>query len=92
MAHFNVLTAAAFVPAAFTALVTHGPLAWNGALSFWLKNLTVGVWIVVMTVVLAQAIYRERARPWCRMRATARTEERPVRWYTTIRSVSCGWP
>jgi len=61
VAHFNLLTAAAFVPAAFTALVTDGPLAWNGALSFWLKNLTIAVWIIVMTVVLAQAICRERA-------------------------------
>ncbi len=61
VAYFNLSAAAAFVPAAFTALVTGGPLAWNGALSFWLKNVTIAVWIVVMTIVLAQAIYRERA-------------------------------
>ncbi len=61
VAHFNLLTAAAFLPAAFTALATDGPLAWNGALSFWLKNITIAVWIIVMTIVLAQTIRRERA-------------------------------
>jgi hypothetical protein len=30
-------------------------------LSFWLKNVAIGVWVVVMGVVLGQAVYRERA-------------------------------
>ncbi|MBW0017105.1 MAG: hypothetical protein JO236_06115 [Mycobacterium sp.] len=60
VAHFNVLVAAALVPAAFTGLALSGPLAWNGTLSFWLKNIAIAVWIVVMGVVLGQAIYRER--------------------------------
>lgn len=61
VAHFNLLVAAALVPAAFVGLAPAGPLAWDGALSFWLKNISIGVWIAVMTVVLGQAIYRERA-------------------------------
>jgi hypothetical protein len=61
VAHFNLLIAAALVPAAFVGLALHGPLAWNGVLSFWLKNIAIGLWIVVMGVVLGQAIYRERA-------------------------------
>lgn len=61
VAYFNLLTAAAFVPAAFVGLATDGPLAWNGALSFWLKNITIAVWIIVMTIALAQAIFAERA-------------------------------
>jgi hypothetical protein len=61
VAHFNLLVAAALVPAAFAGLVLSGPVAWDGTLSFWLKNVCIAVWIVVMTVVLGQAIYRERA-------------------------------
>jgi hypothetical protein len=60
VAHFNLLVAAALVPAAFVGLALTGPLAWDGALSFWLKNIAVAVWIVVMGVVVGQAIYRER--------------------------------
>jgi hypothetical protein len=61
VAHFNLLVAAALVPAAFVGLALSGPLAWDGTLSFWLKNSAIVVWIVVMGVVLGQAIYRERA-------------------------------
>jgi hypothetical protein len=61
VAHFNLLVAAALVPAAFVGLALAGPLAWDGALSFWLKNIAIAVWIVVMGVVLGQAVYRERA-------------------------------
>jgi hypothetical protein len=61
VAHFNVLVALALVPAAFVGLALEGPLAWDGALSFWLKNIAIAVWIVVMGIVLGQAVYRERA-------------------------------
>lgn len=61
VAHFNVLVAAALVPAAFVGASLSGPLAWDGALSFWLKNIAIGVWVVVMGVVLGRAVYRERA-------------------------------
>lgn len=61
VAHFNLLVAAALVPAAFVGLALTGPLAWDGWLSFWLKNIAIAVWIVVMGVVLGRAVYRERA-------------------------------
>lgn len=61
VAHFNLAVAAALVPAAFVGLAVGGPVAWNGALSFWVKNAAIAVWIVVMAVVLGRAIYRERA-------------------------------
>ncbi len=61
VAHFNLLVAAALAPAAFVGLALTGPLAWDGALSFWLKNIVIAVWIVVMGVVLGRAVYRERA-------------------------------
>jgi hypothetical protein len=61
VAHFNLLIAAVLVPAAFVGLALTGPLAWDGALSFWLKNIAIAVWIIVMGFVLAQAVHRERA-------------------------------
>jgi hypothetical protein len=65
VAHFNLLVAAALLPAAFVGVALTGPLAWDGVLSFWLKNIAIAVWIVVMGVVLGQAVYRERAA-WAR--------------------------
>jgi hypothetical protein len=49
-------------PAAFTALSFTGPLAWDGLLSFWVKNSAIAVWIVVMGAVLAQNIREQRAQ------------------------------
>jgi hypothetical protein len=62
VAHFNVLVAAALAPAAFTALAFDGPIAWDGVLSFWVKNIAIAVWIVVMGIVLGQTIRRQRAQ------------------------------
>jgi hypothetical protein len=61
VAHFNLLVAAALVPACFVGVSLTGPLAWDGFLTFWVKNVAIAVWIIVMGVVLGQAIYRERA-------------------------------
>ena len=60
VAHFNLVIAAALVPAAFTGLALSGPMAWNGLLPFWLKNIAIAVWIVVMSVVIGRNIYRQR--------------------------------
>jgi hypothetical protein len=57
---FNLATGAAMAPAAFAATTMEGALAWDGALSFWTKNISIGLWIVVMTLVLGQAVYRQR--------------------------------
>jgi hypothetical protein len=61
VAHFNIVIAAALVPAAFTGLALSGPLAWNGLLSFWLKNAAIAAWIIVMSVVLGRNVGRQRA-------------------------------
>ncbi len=45
VAYFNLVVAAALVPATFTALSFDGPFAWDGVLSFWLKNIAIAVWI-----------------------------------------------
>lgn len=62
VAHFNVATAIALMPAAFAALSLDGPLAWDGLLSFWVKNIAIAAWIIVMGVVLGQTIVRQRRR------------------------------
>lgn len=59
--HFNLVVAVALAPAAFTALTLSGPLAWDGVLSFWVKNIAIAAWIAVMGVVLGQTIRRRRA-------------------------------
>ncbi|MBX7451609.1 hypothetical protein GR927_26790 [Mycolicibacterium sp. 3033] len=60
VAHFNVATGVALMPAAFTGLTLDGPFAWDGLLSFWLKNIAIATWIIVMGVVLGQTILRQR--------------------------------
>lgn len=61
VAHFNLLVALALVPASFVGLAMEGgPIAWDGLLTFWVKNFAVGLWVVVMGVVLGQAVYRQR--------------------------------
>jgi hypothetical protein len=61
VAHFNLVVAALLVPAAFVGAATTGPIAWDGLLTFWVRNAAVGLWIVVMAVALARAIGRQRA-------------------------------
>lgn len=61
VAHFNLAIAALLVPAAFAGVAMTGPIAWDGLLTFWVRNSAIGVWIVVMAVVLARAIERQRA-------------------------------
>ena len=61
VAHFNLAVAALMVPAAFVGLALEGPIAWDGALTFWVRNAAVGLWLVVMGVVLARTVLRQRA-------------------------------
>jgi hypothetical protein len=61
VAHFNLVVAALMIPAAFVGTAMTGPIAWNGLLTFWVRNVAVGLWILVMGVVLARAIHRQRA-------------------------------
>jgi hypothetical protein len=58
--HFNLLIAAALVPAGFAGLTLTGPFAWNGFFSFWVKNVAIALWLVVMAVVLGQTLGRDR--------------------------------
>ncbi len=58
VALFNIVTAAAMTPAACAAVVRTGPLAWNGAVSFWLRIGVFAVYLAVMFVVARTAIKR----------------------------------
>jgi hypothetical protein len=42
-------------------LALDGPMAWDGILPFWVKNITIAVRIAVMGVVIGQTIRRQRA-------------------------------
>jgi len=60
VAHFNLLIAAALAPASFVALALTGPIAWDGLLSFWVRNAAIALWIVVMTWVMGLNLYAQR--------------------------------
>lgn len=59
VARCNVACAIALVPAGFAGLALSGPLAWDGFLSFWVKNLAIAVWVGVMAVALRRAMERD---------------------------------
>ncbi|MBW8482661.1 hypothetical protein [Actinomadura parmotrematis] len=61
VAPFSVVTGLAMVPAAGGAVVTSGPLAWDGAVSFWLRIAAYGVFFAGMFCVLPGAIRRQAA-------------------------------
>lgn len=61
VAHFAVGTALAMAPATAAAVVTSGPLAWDGLISFWLRNGAFAVFIAVMFFVLRAALRQQAA-------------------------------
>ena len=58
-AYLNLWVAVASVPSSLLQFVHSGPFAWNGVLSFWFAAAAFGIWIVVMSVLLMQAIKRQ---------------------------------
>jgi len=59
--HFSLVTAAAIAPAACAGVVTTGPLAWDGVVSFWLRNIAYTAFVLVMFFVLRAALRRQAA-------------------------------
>ncbi|CAA0130845.1 Uncharacterised protein [Mycolicibacterium vanbaalenii] len=57
--HFAVVTGLAMAPAAAAAVFQTGPLAWNGAISFWLRAGAFTLFVVVMFFVLRSAVHRQ---------------------------------
>jgi hypothetical protein len=58
VARFNVAVALALLPAAFAGLTQSGPFAWNGLLAFWVRQVAITTWFLVMVFVLKQAMDR----------------------------------
>ena len=56
IAWFNLVIAAGTVPAAFAGLAKSGVFAWDGLVSFWVKNVALVVWIVVMAWAVRRAM------------------------------------
>lgn len=59
VAHFNVATALLMAPGAFALMFRSGPLAWDGILSFWVRNGAYVLYVVVMFFVVRAAIERQ---------------------------------
>jgi len=59
VAFFNIATAAAMTPAAGAVIFRTGPLAWDGAVSFWLRIGAFALNIAVMFVVVRAAIKQQ---------------------------------
>jgi hypothetical protein len=57
--HYSVATAAAMAPAVGAAIFRTGPLAWDGAVSFWLRNGAFALYVVVMFFVLRGVLQRQ---------------------------------
>ena len=59
VAAFNIAIAVAVAPSAFAAVFHTGPLAWNGAVSFWLRVCAYVLYLVVMFFVVRGAVRRQ---------------------------------
>ena len=57
--HFAIVIAILMVPAAGAAVFQTGPLAWDGLISFWLRNCAFTVFLIVMFFVLRGALQRQ---------------------------------
>ena len=57
--HYAVATALAMAPAAGAAVFRTGALAWDGAVSFWLRNGAFALFVVVMFFVLRAVLHRQ---------------------------------
>ena len=47
------------IPSAGAAVFQSGPLAWDGLLTFWLRNAAFAAFVVVMFFVLRRAVLRQ---------------------------------
>lgn len=55
-AYYNIWVALCFVPGAFNCLFHSGPIAWNGAISWYLAMFAFLSWYVVNTYVILKAL------------------------------------
>ncbi|RAY12526.1 hypothetical protein DPM19_25710 [Actinomadura craniellae] len=57
--HYALLTALAMAPSAGAAVFRAGPLAWDGLVSFWLRNGAFALFVLVMFFVVRTALRRQ---------------------------------
>jgi hypothetical protein len=57
--YYSLATALAMAPAVGAAIFTSGPLAWDGAVSFWLRNGSFALFVLVMFFVLRKVLHRQ---------------------------------
>jgi len=57
--YYSLATAVLMTPAAGAAVFETGPLAWDGAISFWLRNGSFALFVIVMFFVLRTAVRRQ---------------------------------
>ena len=57
--HFSLLVAVAMAPSALSMVFESGPLAWDGVISFWLRNIAYLIFVLVMLVMCRRAIRRQ---------------------------------
>jgi hypothetical protein len=62
VAYYNLYAAFGMLPASFMGLFKTGPLAYNGALAFWVVVVDFFAWLVVMSVLMFKAIARDERR------------------------------
>ncbi|MBH0777872.1 hypothetical protein [Nocardia bovistercoris] len=59
VAPYSILTALAMAPSAGAAVFRDGPLAWDGFVSFWLRNIAFALFVAVMFVQVRAALRRQ---------------------------------
>jgi hypothetical protein len=57
--HYALATAIVMAPAAGAAIFRTGPLAWDGLVSFWLRNGAFALFVIVMFFVLRVVLHRQ---------------------------------
>lgn len=59
--YYSLWTALLLAPAGVVVMFKHGPLAWNGILTFWLAVCAFCAWLIITFRLLARAIADESA-------------------------------
>ena len=57
--HLSLMVAAIMAPSAFSVMFDSGPFAWDGAISFWTRNIAYGVFVVVLLLELRKSVHRQ---------------------------------
>ena len=59
LGHVSVAALVATAPSALSVMFDSGPLAWDGAVSFWTRNIALSAFLIVLLVTTAGAVRRQ---------------------------------